>query len=372
MDTYLKRRAELYTWMARNSVAVVVLEDTEGRRDPAIRYLSGHPGDALLILTITGHCVLCPWDEHLAEMTAQVDIIAPYTEFGRHPVTAVRELAARVGVPPRSRIEIPAITPYPLFLRYVEALFDYDVVCRDGGINAEIERMRSVKDGDEIALIEKACAITDGIIDLIERNIRSGKVKTEVDVAALIDREARLAGADGTGFETIAAGPTRSFGIHAVPPYTGGPFAGTGLSILDFGVKYAGYTSDVTLTVAAGELTKAQERQIALVEKAYKAALALYRPGVATREASLAVDALFRKANRSMPHALGHGIGLEAHEGPAIRNRDDNEWVYAPGMVVTLEPGLYDPKHGGCRLENDVLITETGNRTLTNSRVIRL
>jgi Xaa-Pro dipeptidase len=115
MDTYLKRRAELYTWMARNSVAVVVLEDTEGRRDPAIRYLSGHPGDALLILTITGHCVLCPWDEHLAEMTAQVDIIAPYTEFGRHPVTAVRELAARVGVPPRSRIEIPAITPYPLF-----------------------------------------------------------------------------------------------------------------------------------------------------------------------------------------------------------------------------------------------------------------
>jgi Xaa-Pro dipeptidase len=128
----------------------------------------------------------------------------------------------------------------------------------------------------------------------------------------------------------------------------------------------------VTLTVAAGELLPAQEKLLAAVEKAYAAALALYKPGVATREAAIAADEVFRKAKRSMPHALGHGIGLEAHEGPAIRNREDNDWKFEPGMVVTLEPGLYNPDLGGARLENDVLITETGNRVLTTSQIIRL
>jgi len=369
---YLKRRAELYTWMARNSISVVVLEDSEGHRDPAVRYFSGHPSDALLLMTITGHSVLCPWDENLANAVALVDVIVPYTEYGRHPVTAVQGITAKIGVPARSRIEIPGTTAYPLFLRYVEALFEYDVICRDNGAGAEIARMRSVKDDSEIATIEKACLITNKLVDLIEKQVRAGKIKTEIDVAMLIERESRAAGAEGTGFETIAAGPARSFGIHAWPSCTAGAFPAPGLSILDFGIKYEGYTSDVTLTFAMGELTAGQEKQITLVEKAYAAALALYQPGKGTREASLKVDDIFRKAKKSMPHALGHGIGLEAHEGPAIRNREDNSWVYEKGMVVTLEPGLYHPEHGGCRLENDILITETGNRVLTNARVIRL
>lgn len=372
MDMYSKRRADLYTWMARNSVAVVVLEDTEGRRNPAIRYFSGHPSDALLVMTITGHAVLCPWDENLAQDMAKVDVIIPYTDYGRHPVSAIQGITSKIGVPPRSRIEIPEETPYPLFLQYVEALIEYDVLCRENGVGAEIARMRAIKDAEEIGTIEKACKITDSIIDLIEKQVKNGKIKTEMDVALLIEREARAAGAEGTGFETLAAGPARSFGIHAFPPYTAGAFPAPGLSILDFGVKLDGYTSDVTLTVASGELTPAQEKQLTLVEKAYKAALELYKPGMPTRDSSLKADEIFRKAKRSMPHALGHGIGLEAHEGPAIRNREDNTWVYEPGMVVTLEPGLYDPKHGGCRLENDILITETGNRVLTNARVIRI
>lgn len=372
MEPYLKRRAELYTWMARNSIAVVVLEDTEGRRDPSVRYFTGHPSDAMLIMTITGHAVLCPWDENLANEMATVDVIVPFTEFGRNPVKAVTGIAERISVPERSRIEIPSRTPYPLFLKYVESLFGYDVLCRDAGTEGEIARMRSIKDENEIARTEKACGITNGIIDLIERQTKSGRIKTETDVALLIEREARAAGAEGTSFETIAAGPPRSFGIHAFPPYTSGTFAGPGLSILDFGVKFEGYSSDVTLTVATGELLPAQEKLIALVEKSYQAALDLYKPGIPTRDAAIKVDDIFRKAKKTMPHALGHGVGLEAHEGPAIRNREDNEWKFEPGMIVTLEPGLYHPEHGGVRLENDILITETGNRVLTKSRIIRL
>jgi len=73
-----------------------------------------------------------------------------------------------------------------------------------------------------------------------------------------------------------------------------------------------------------------------------------------------------------MPHGLGHGIGLQPHEDPVLRNSSTNEWVLEPGMIFTIEPGLYDPLLGGCRLENDYLMTETGAEVLTTSRIIHL
>ena len=94
--------------------------------------------------------------------------------------------------------------------------------------------------------------------------------------------------------------------------------------------------------------------------------------GKPAKDIAEAVDALFSKTRKQMPHGLGHGIGLQEHEYPIIRNRGDNKWVLEPGMIFTIEPGLYDPLLGGCRLENDVLITETGPEILTNSRIIRL
>jgi len=159
--------------------------------------------------------------------------------------------------------------------------------------------------------------------------------------------------------------------LHSFPAYTVFPFGTQGLSILDFGVKYMGYTTDVTLTVAA-KPTKAQERLVTLVEKAYKLALGMVQNGAAAVEIAAAVDALFAKSGRAMPHALGHGIGLDTHEAPTLRNRGDNSWILRPGMMITLEPGLYDPRLGGCRLENDVLVTEQGAEVLTASHIIRL
>jgi Xaa-Pro dipeptidase len=164
----------------------------------------------------------------------------------------------------------------------------------------------------------------------------------------------------------MAAGPTRSFGIHAFPAYTGGRFGGSGLSILDFGLKYAGYTSDVE------PLTKTQEKMLSLTEKAYKLALSMIKPDVSAKDIGIAVDTFFGRSKKVMSHSLGHGIGLEAHEAPYLRSRADNEWILEPGMIITLEPGLYDTVHGGCRLENDILITETGAEVLTNARIIRL
>ena len=133
-----------------------------------------------------------------------------------------------------------------------------------------------------------------------------------------------------------------------------------------------GYTSDTTLTVAKGPLTKEQEKQLDLVQKAYDEALKLYKPGRPIIDAAKKCDSVFAAAKRKMPHGLGHAVGLEIHEQPRVSLRATPEMLFKPGMILTCEPGLYDVEIGGTRLENDVLITEDGNEVLTHSRIIRL
>ena len=372
MISYQTRREIIHDWMAREGAALVMLEDFEEHRNPAIRWLTGQPGDALLFLSVDRRSLLVPWDINMAMAHANADAMIPYGEFERRPIKALRGALDRLKIPKGSRVEIPGITPYPRFLNYVEEFSDFDIICREGGVWAEIEKSRSVKDEDEQIIYRKVSALTDDIINLLEKQIRSGKLKTEADVALFINSEGRKRGCEGTGFETIAAGPGRSFGIHAFPAYTGEAFGGNGFSILDFGLKYAGYTSDVTLTFVREPLTKSQEKMLSLVEKAYKLALSMMKSGVPTRDISLAVDTYFGRYKKTMPHGLGHGIGLEAHEAPFLRSRPDNDWVLEPGMIITLEPGLYDPVQGGCRLENDILITENGTEVLTDARIIRI
>ena len=372
MQIFEKRREKIYDWMARENIALIMIEDCEGRRESGLRWLSGQPGDALLFLCVDRKSLLIPWDINIAMLYAESDTIIPYIDFGRHPIKALLGATEFFKIPSGSRIEIPAVTPYPLFLKYVEEATDFDVLCRENGAGKEIERIRAVKDDEEIMIYRKLSAMTCEITDRLIKSVSSGKIKTEIDAALFIETEARRQGCEGMGFETLAAGPRRSFGIHAFPTYTGGALATQGLSILDFGLKYAGYSSDVTLTFATEPLSKQQERMLNLVEKAYNLAVSMAQIGCPTRDIAAAVDTFFAKAKKNMPHSLGHGIGLQAHEAPAIRNLADNEWILEPGMVITLEPGLYDPVQGGCRLENDFLITETGAEVLTNSKIVRL
>jgi Xaa-Pro dipeptidase len=371
-ELYRQRRNRVYDWMAKEGISLAMIEDAEGRRDSSLRWLTGMPSDALLFLSVERKALLVPWDVNIAKLYAEADYLRSYGEFDRLPVKACKKAAELLKIPNSSRIEIPSITSYPQFLKFIEALPDFDVICRgEESLSGALEQFRAVKDEEEIGIYRRAAAITDDIIALLEKQLRAGKIKTEYDAVHLVEGECRKRGCEGTGFETLAAGPGRSFAIHAFPSYTAEPFGTPGLSILDFGVTYRAYTTDVTVTVAAAT-TKAQEKLVTLTEKAYKLALGMVQNGRAAVDIAAAVDVFFAKSNKRMPHALGHGIGLDAHEGPFLRSRGDNGWILAPGMVITLEPGLYDPKLGGCRLENDVLITEQGAEVLTHSRIIRL
>ena len=367
-----KRRNVLIEEMKNSNIQAVVFSDNENHRNPAMRYYTNHPSDAIFILTKTGKSVLCPWDINIANQKAFVETIIPFTKFDRDEIKAVDGILKKLALPENSRIEISPETSYLDFLEFVDKLPQFDVSCKKHGLHDFAVEQRMIKDEYEIQCTKKACEITNQIIAIIEKEIKKKKIKTELDVALLIESECRKAGCERTSFETLAAGPSRSFAIHCFPSYTNGNFAENGLSILDFGVCYEGYASDVTLTIAKGKLSEKQEQMLSLVQEAFDEALKYYKKDIPVRNAAMKVDKIFAKAKMKMPHSLGHGTGLEIHEAPFVRSKASLETVFKPGMIVTLEPGLYDPELGGCRYENDILITEDGNEVLTQSRIVRI
>jgi len=371
MSYYQARLEKIWDWMAEEDIALVMFEDFEPRRDTTVRWLTGQPGDALLFLSVDRKSLLMPWDTVIAKVYAKADMVVPYNDFERSPLRAIRGAVERLNIPYGSKIEIPSSTPYPVFLNYVGELSGFDIICRENSAGEYALNLRTVKDEEEIGILRKAADITNGIIDLLEKKVRAGKIKTEADAALLIEIESRKRGCEGTGFETLAAGPDRSFGIHAFPAWTGGPFATQGLSILDFGLRYRGYNTDVTLTFVR-DPSPQQQKMVSLVEAAAEVAKNSIGAGNDTMTTMVIVSEFFAKSKKKMVHGLGHGVGLDVHEYPFIRTRGKSIWEMEPGMVFAMEPGLYDSLHGGCRLENDFLITDGGYEVLTDARIIRL
>ena len=371
MGAYRQRVEKLAMYLKQAGAAAAVIEDSEAMRTHSLRYLCGHPTDAILFVFTNASTVLVPWDVSLAREKADVDRISPYSDFGRSFKDAVAAVV-KEAVPAGSSVEISGRTPHARYTELCAVLPDMHVLCRTDGLDGFISGMRALKDADEISALRRAGEIANQLIPLVESFVRAG-ARTEVELAQLVEREALRLGAEGLGFETLAAGPARSWAIHPFPVYTAGPFGTRGLSILDFGVRVDGYTSDVTLTFARGPLSADQELMITLVQGAYTAAVSACARAVSPLDPARAADDAFSAAGWRMPHSLGHGIGLDAHERPYLRVQGEiSDPVLLPGMAFTLEPGLYHPEQGGVRLENDVLMTESGAESLTKASIIRL
>ncbi len=369
---YSRRRAALAAELDRRGLAAAMISDFEHGRNSSLRYLCGQPSDAMLVVDARGSSVLIAWDINMANRLGDAEHILPYTDFGRQIHDALRAALELLGIPQGAKVAIPASTAYPDYIDLVESLEAFDLICEKDGIDAFIKEMRARKDAEEIELYRRIASHTDHLMDMIEKEVSAGMLPTELDVALFLEREARKMGAEGMGFETLAAGSARSFGIHAFPPFTGGAFADDGLSILDFGARFEGYTSDVTMSFVGISLAPEQKTMIELVEEAHRIAVEACGPGVPLLKVATLVDDMFKKAGWSMPHSLGHGIGLDAHEAPMLSMRASPDALLQPGHIVTIEPGLYHPELGGVRLEDDVLITETGAEVLTHSRIVRL
>ena len=358
---FQERRQKVFEYLETENTDVVIIEDREGRRTKSLRYLCGQPSDGILFLTRDRAAVLVAWDVHLARRFAFVDEIIPYSDFERSYVKACTEMAERLASA-TGRIELMQGTPYPIVGELIERMAPRNVRCRKGGIDSHVASLREAKDPIEVQHLREASRITNEIVaalsDLLTSSTRG---LTEIDLALFVEGEVRRRGAEGTGFDTLVAGSDRSYAIHPVPSYSDTAFLSPGLALIDFGVQVSGYTSDVTVPVLKHPLTPPQRTMVEVVTEAHDLALERIRQGEGPRAVSQAVDDHLKQRGFTMPHSLGHGIGLDAHESPVLGKTAREGALFRPGMVFTVEPGLYDSEHGGVRLENDVMITLSGS-----------
>jgi hypothetical protein len=145
-DIYGARRARVAEALRARGIAAARFEDFEGMRDPSVRYLCGHPGDAFLIIGADGSSALVAWDRNMADKMASVDRIFSYTDFGRRSADAMCAVLRELGVKRGDKVGMPAATPYPKFVDHVGVLEDWALVCEAGGIDDMVLGMRAVKD----------------------------------------------------------------------------------------------------------------------------------------------------------------------------------------------------------------------------------
>ena len=224
-----------------------------------------------------------------------------------------------------------------------------------------IEKQRTTKDKDEIANTRKACEITDRCFKHLIDFIKIGM--TEKEIAYEIQRYFIINGASGLAFDSIVASGVNSSMPHAVP--TDKIIENGDIIILDFGCKYNGYCSDMTRTIFVGYVKEEIKEIYNLVLKNQKQTLEEMYDGANTKILFKMVENDFKIHKYELPHALGHGVGLDVHEEPTIGKRKEN--ILKENMVVTDEPGIYIPGRFGVRIEDTVLITKSGCEPLTKS-----
>jgi Xaa-Pro aminopeptidase len=224
-----------------------------------------------------------------------------------------------------------------------------------------VSALRMVKDGGEVALIEKAAHLGCRLFEEIVPRMDAGM--TEIAVAAQLEFLARGLGAEGMSFESIVASGPRSALPHGRASLAKLPRKG--FVTLDFGVILNGYCSDMTRTVHLGGARREERSAYDAVLEAQQAAAQAVRPGATCGDIDEAARGVLRKAGLAkwFTHSTGHGVGLEIHEQPRVAAGQETR--LEPGMVITIEPGVYLPGKFGIRIEDMVAVTERGARVLT-------
>jgi Xaa-Pro aminopeptidase len=227
-----------------------------------------------------------------------------------------------------------------------------------------VESLRMIKDSDEIDLIRNAVEFGSNLLSIGINTIGPGV--REIEVAAEIECIARRRGASAMAFETIIASGSRSALPHGIA--SNAPIPANGFVIMDFGVILHGYCSDMTRTVHVGVASRHERSLYQAVLAAQMAGIEACRPGNTLAQVDFAARSELNrvKLDRYFTHSTGHGLGLEIHEPPRLAKGQDE--MLQPGMVVTVEPGIYLAGEFGIRIEDVVVITDRGHEVLTSAK----
>lgn len=323
-----------------------------------VTYLSGFSGSTAALLVTAGDACLVTDTRYTIQARQEcpdlrIAITSPGQPYHERIAEEARSLDIRRLAVEEETLSLKAFRELGEALPGVELVPATDLVAP----------LRHLQDADEIERTRRACAIADTAFEEFLSHVRPGT--TERDLAAELEYLLKRHGAEREAFETVVASGERSALPHARA--SSKPIEQGDLVVLDFGARWRGYHSDVTRTVVVGPATEEQRRAYGTVLATEEVAIAAIAPGIEAR----CVDAAARQQIEAAGfppygHGLGHSLGLTVHDGLNMNNRA--EFRFAPGMVLTVEPGIYVEGWGGIRIEDDVLVTKRGCEVLTRAR----
>lgn len=353
-----RRRALAALLTERGADAMLVSDLTD------VRYLSGFTGSNGSVLIWADDAGEDPLISTDGRYTEQVAAQAPEltARIARNTVAELARAAAAARPGLRLAFDADALS-YAQYraLADDEALSGVDLV----PTAALVTGLRAIKDDGEVVLVTEACRIADeALAALLERGaVAPGR--TERQVARNLEWEMYARGAQAIAFETIVAAGPNSAVPHHRP--TDAVLASGDLVKMDFGAVYQGYHSDITRTVVLGPPQPWQREIYQIVATAQQAGRDALTPGAALADVDAAARRLIEDAGYGeyYVHGLGHGVGLQIHEAPPIGATATG--TLPLGATVTVEPGIYLPGRGGVRIEDTLVVTETGSRLLTTT-----
>jgi Xaa-Pro aminopeptidase len=324
-----------------------------------IRYLTGFTGSAALLLVTTDELLFVTdgrYGQQAAVQLGAAGVSARIEVDGQKQKELVVAGLTRSGAL-RLGLEADAVT-WAAQRAYDRTWFPRAELVPTTGL---VAALRAVKDDGEIARLQAAAAIADAALAEVRSRLAEGP--TEVEFGLELDTAMRRLGADDVSFETIvASGPN-----GALPHHRPGDrrIVEGDLVVLDFGALVDGYHSDMTRTVAVGERSSTQQRMWDVVLESQAAGVAAVRAGVEAKAVDAACRSVIAAAGweDAFLHGTGHGVGLDIHEDPRVGQSSTATLV--DRNVVTVEPGVYLPEHGGVRIEDTVVVTPEGCRPIT-------
>ncbi|MFJ6411574.1 Xaa-Pro dipeptidase [Terribacillus saccharophilus] len=346
----MEKIEKLRALMEKKKLDAFIVTSAQNRR-----YISGFTGSAgLLIITKSKQLFITDF-RYMEQATEQ----APDFEIIEHKQSIIQEAAAQLlkeGAQ-QAGFEHEDVT-FALYQQFQNAVHA-DLIPASG----LIEELRLIKSEAELAIMKTAAEIADAAYTHILTFVKPGM--KEIEVSNELEFFMRKQGATQSSFDTIVASGYRSALPHGVA--SDKEIQKGELVTLDYGALYNGYCSDITRTFAVGEISDKLREIYDIVLEANLRGVAGVKPGITGKEAdALTRDYINEKGyGQYFGHSTGHGLGMDVHESPALSFRSDT--VLKPGMVVTVEPGIYIPEVGGCRIEDDLVLTADGSERLTFS-----
>lgn len=349
-DPYSSRQARLRILLRRRGISALFVTYL-----PNVRYLTGFSGTSGAAL-ITGSAAIFFTDSrYRIQAEKEVKGCRLMEQKGPLVLTAAR-IAGRRRIK-KIGFESSHLT-VKMYGQLKKSLPGVSCVPTEG----LVEKLRTVKDRHEVSLLRRAAAIAGTSYAVAARRLLG---RVERDVASALEAEFRKQGAETAAFPSIIASGKRGALPHASPG--NGKVKSGELVVIDFGARYKGYHSDITRTRVTGRAAPRARSIYRIVEEAQRTAIESVRPGVMASEVDRAARQVIAAAGygRAFGHGTGHGVGLEVHEAPSIAPGSGD--ILLPGMVFTVEPGIYVENFGGVRIEDMVLVTESGCEILSRS-----